>query len=72
MRTQANGVQLGKNGKYAVKFVTFNGAPGSEYVMSECTSAPVFANEDEALAGQQRALDMLETSGRFPNMCEVF
>ena len=72
MRTQANGVELGKNGKYAAKFATFNGAPGKEYLMSDCTSAAVFATEDEAIAGQKRALDCLEKTGRFPNLCELF
>ena len=73
MRTeQSIPVQSPRNGKWSATFVTYNGTPGNEYVANECTSAPVFATEDEAIAGAVRALDTLEATGRFPNMCEVF
>lgn len=72
MRTEAGGVFKAANGKYAVIFVSYKGVPGNEYVCSEVESAPVFATEDEAYAGQNRALDMLEETGQFPNMCEAF
>jgi hypothetical protein len=72
MRTQSNGVELNSNGKFSVKFVTFKGTPGNEYVSSEVESAPVFETEFEAYEGQVRALDYLEQTGRYPNMCEVF
>jgi hypothetical protein len=72
LRTQAGEVELNKNGKFSVSFETYTGEPGSEYLVSSCTSAPVFLTEDDALAGQRRALDYLEFKGRFPNMCENF
>jgi hypothetical protein len=41
-------------------------------VCFEAESAPVFTTEDEAYTGGNRALDMLATTGKYPNMCEVF
>lgn len=73
MRTeQGIPVQSTRNGKWSATFVTYNGNPGHEYVMNDCTSAPVFATEDEAREGATRALNMLEATGKFPNMCELF
>ena len=73
MRTeQGIPVQSPRNGKWSATFVTYNGTPGSEYVANECTSAPVFDTEDEAREGASRALDVLEKTGMYPNMCEVF
>ena len=64
--------QSAHSGKWSATFVTYRGVPGDEYVMNECTSAPVFATEDEARDGASRALDVLEQTGKFPNMCEVW
>ena len=72
MRTQAAGVELGSNGKWAASFETFCGTPGSEYLANSATSAAVFDTEDEALEGQLRALAVLEATDRYPNMCEKF
>lgn len=73
MRTeQGIPVQSTRNGKWSATFVTYNGTPGNEYVANECTSAPVFATEDEAIWAAIRALNCLEETGRFPNVCEVF
>lgn len=72
MRTEASGVTLQPNGKFSVAFVTYKGKPGDEYISSEVESAAVFVTEDDAYDGQQRALDYLESSGRFPNMCQPF
>ena len=52
--------------------MSYKGIPGQEYVCSKIESASVFATEDEAYAGGSRALDALEQTGKFPNMCEVF
>lgn len=38
--------------------------------MSSCSSAPVWATEDEAYDGARRALEVLEATDKFPNMCE--
>lgn len=72
MRTECSGVELKANGKYSVKFSTWVGKPGAEYVANEVESAAVFVTEDEAYAGATRALDMLAETDRYPNMCEVF
>jgi pantothenate kinase type III len=42
------------------------------YLISSIESAPVFATADEALAGADRALDVLAATDKFPNMCEAF
>ncbi len=73
MRTEIGSVNQSKfNNKWSVTLVSYKGVPGQEYVSSEVESAPVFLTEDEAYAGGKRALDMLENTGKFPNMCEVF
>jgi ABC-type glycerol-3-phosphate transport system substrate-binding protein len=73
MRTeQGIPVQSTRNGKWSATFVTYNGNPGHEWIANDCTSAPVFDTEDEAREAASRALDMLEKTGMFPNMCEAF
>jgi hypothetical protein len=72
MRTQVEGVNLESNGKWSVTFKSYKGVPGDEYVCSEVASGAVFTTEDEAYAGATRAMDLLETTGRYPNMCEKF
>ena len=73
MRTEiGQATQSGFNGKWSITLVSYKGIPGQEYVCSEVESASVFATEDEAYAGGSRALDALEQTGKFPNMCEVF
>lgn len=72
MRTQQNGVEQGKNGKWSVKFISYKGVVGDEYVFSEVQSGFVFETEADAYAGSERALTLLETTGRYPNMCKYF
>lgn len=72
MRTAQQTPEQDTTGKWAAKFDTYNGTPGSEYLMSTVTSAFVFASEDDASAGGTRALDVLESTGRFPNLCVMF
>lgn len=72
MRTEHTGVELKSNGKYSVKFATWCGRTGAEYIANEVESAAVFATEDDAYAGSKRALDVLEETGRWPNMCAAF
>jgi len=73
MRTQIEGVEESTfNGKFSVKFVMYKGTPGDEYVSGQVESGAVFATEDDAYAGGQRAMDTLEATGCYPNMCEVF
>jgi hypothetical protein len=73
MRTeQTVPIQSPVNGKWAAVFVTYKGTPGAEYVANECTSAHVFESAEDAEEGGIRALDILEATGRWPNMCEKF
>jgi hypothetical protein len=41
-------------------------------MVSSVESAPVFDTEEDAYAGADRALKVLEETGKFPNMCEAF
>lgn len=61
-----------RNGKFAAVFNTYRGVPGEEYLVSTCTSAFLFDSEDAAIAAGTRALDVLEATGKYPNMCEEF
>jgi hypothetical protein len=73
MRTEiGQAKQSSFNDKWSITLVTYKGIPEQEYVSSEVESAPVFITEDEAYSGGERALDFLEQTGKFPNMCEVF
>jgi hypothetical protein len=67
-----SGVQINNNGKWSVKFDTYNGPVGKEYLASSVTTGAVFDSEDEAIAGAHRALDVLETTNKFPNLCAKF
>jgi len=60
------------NNKWKAVLTTFNGPPGAEYMMSSVESAPVFDTEEDAYAGANRALTLLEETGKFPNMSEAF
>ena len=73
MRTQVTSVEQSTYNKmWRVCFTTFKGVTGDEYVSNVCESAPVFASETEAVEGGKRALELLNATDRFPNMCEAF
>jgi hypothetical protein len=73
MRTEiGQATQSSFNDKWSITLVSYKGIPGQEYVCSEVESAAVFVTESEAYSGGSRALDMLEQTGKFPNMCEMF
>ena len=73
MRTEINRAAFNKHtGKWSVSFITWMGNPGYEYVAGETCSASVFNCEDAALEAGRRALAMLESTGKYPNMCEAF
>ena len=42
------------------------------YLNSVVSSAPLFATAELAEQAAARAIEICETSGRFPNMCEPF
>jgi len=64
--------QCQRTGKWSSRFETWNSYKGEDYKMNEITSAPVFETEQQAYDGAYRALDVLEKTDKFPNMCEVF
>lgn len=72
MRVQIAGVKQAASGKFSVMFQAFMGLPGDEYDAGDIESAPVFTTEDDAYDAGRRALTVFESTGRFPNMCEVF
>lgn len=72
MRTEMGQVVQHVNKKWSVSFTTYCGNAGSEYVANTCTSAPVWDTEGLAYSAGQRALDILEETDRWPNMCEVW
>lgn len=59
-------------GKFCVRLDTWAGATGSEYLSNTVTSVALFDSEDEAIAATDRALDLLEKTGKFPNMTVKF
>lgn len=59
-------------GKWSAAFETWRGIPGDEYKVTSCTSASLFATEADADTAAGRALDVLQTTDKFPNMCELF
>ena len=59
-------------GKWSACFETWRGIPGDEYLVTRASSGSFFDSEDHALAAAHRALDTLQETGKYPNMCEVF
>ena len=59
-------------GKWSVSFETWRGSPGDEYLATSCTTGALFDTEAEAYSAGDRALDVLQATDRFPNMCEVW
>ncbi len=45
---------------------------GDDYMVASCTSGALFDTAAEAYEAGGRALDALQETGKFPNMCEVF
>lgn len=74
MRTELSSVNPCKvhRGKWAVEFTTYTGMPGTERVVGIATSGSVFDSEDAAYNGGLRALDVLDTTGMFPDMTKPF
>jgi hypothetical protein len=74
LRTCINGVNK-VNGKFGIKFQTFritNLGTGEQHVAFECESPALFDTEFDAFIAGGRALDVLERTGKFPNMCVPF
>jgi hypothetical protein len=45
---------------------------GDDYMVSSLTSGALFATPEEAYEAGGRAMDVLQATDKFPNMCEVF
>lgn len=60
------------NSKWSAAFETWRGIPGDEYMATSCTSGAFFDSEDAAYEAGGRALDVLQETDKFPNMCEVW
>jgi hypothetical protein len=59
-------------GLWSATFERWRGIPGAEVRVSKITSAPLFSTEQQALTAADRAMDALQTTNMFPNMCEAF
>ena len=59
-------------GKWSASFETWRGIPGDEYRAVGVTSGALFDTEDAAYSAGDRALDVLQATDKFPNMCEVW
>lgn len=68
----ASPVFSARAGKWSAAFDAWAGIPGDEYRVSSITSGAFFDTEDAALEAANRALDVLQATDRFPNMCEPF
>ena len=65
-------VQKAHTGKWCASFEIWRGIPGDEYMVASATSAALFDTEQEAYEAGDRALDVLQATDKFPNMCEKF
>lgn len=70
VRTQVGKASQGKNGKWDISFDTFFGCAGAESLASTATCPAIWDTEDEAYDAGKRALEVLEATGMYPNMCE--
>lgn len=74
LRTAVDGLKE-VNGKWGVKFKTFritDLGTGEQHVAFTCESPTLFDTQSEAMDAGDRALDVLERTGKFPNMCAPF
>ena len=73
MRTQLDIVNYhSTSDKFSITFVTYGGTPGDEYILNTIESAPLFEYEDEAIYAGSRALDILEVTGKMPDITVLF
>lgn len=73
MRIQTDSpVQSQSTDKWAVQFRSFVGTPGQEQELMPIVSANVFDTEDDAIEAGNRALDLLEQTGKFPDLTGKF
>ena len=65
-------VQSKHNGLWACNFKLFHSWAGEEYLASEVKTAAVWFDKDAALKAGSRAMEVLEQTGKWPNLCEVW
>jgi len=68
----AKPVQSDSNHKWSSCFERWVGEKGAEKKAAKMTSAPLFLSQELAMEAANRAMDVLEKTGMFPNMCEEF
>lgn len=68
----ARPVQNPRNGRWSASFKVFATRGEDTYLFSECESAPLFETEMDAWDAGERAIEVLDATGEFPNMCEPF
>lgn len=64
--------QNSSTGKWAVWFEIWRVKHTEKYVSANCGSAHVFDTSEQAWAAGDRAVDLFNKTGIFPNMCEQF
>ena len=69
---QAAPVQNKHTGKWACCFQMFRKHEGTEYLASELESPALWFDGAAAGRAGQRALEILEATGKYPNMCELW
>lgn len=73
MRThQVAPAQCASTRKWCAEFEVWEGDVGREERVARLTSQPFFDTEDDAYEAGFRALDTLELTGKFPDMCKPF
>ncbi len=72
MRTEIGTAIQHINKRWSINFITWVGVPGNQRVHSTATSAAVWSTEDLAYNAGERALNIVESTGQFPNMTEVW
>lgn len=64
--------EQGRNGQWSAAFENFVTRDGETYMSSSCTSAPLWFDAAAARLAAERAVVVLEETGRLPNMCEIW
>lgn len=73
MRTeQATPVKSKFNGQWACTFKVFQSHKDTEFLSGELETAAVWFDEAAARKAGARAMEILEQTGKWPNMCEVW
>ena len=63
---------LGRNGKWCAAFENFITRGDETFMSSSCTSAPLWFDAAAAKLAAERAVVVLEQTGKLPNMCELW